>query len=246
TKWLKNLNYAGVVLLTSNLVLLSSKTIVSVFLVISIIFITRHFYKKKKSYIGVILSASVAILLFIAIAFTPNIKQRIDEISESNFAVLHQERFTYDTQFSGLTIRLLFWKYAVEIIDQENAWLLGVGTGDSQDELIQMYKKHNLYLGNSIIKDTGYLHYDTHNQFVETFLKIGLLGVLYLLFYLIKDILLAINKKDILFLSFLVIFIFFSLTESTLQSNKGIVFFAFFNSLFLSSYLNKKTAKNIN
>jgi O-antigen ligase len=150
------------------------------------------------------------------------------------------ERFEYDTEFSGLTIRLLFWKYAFTLLEREKAWIWGVGTGDSQDQLNAIYREHNLYSGNGTPQDVGYQEYDTHNQYMETFLKLGLLGVGYLLFYVIAHLRQSIKKNHLLYAAFLLLFIIFSCTETTLQTNKGIFFFAFFNCLFLTQ-LQKRT-----
>ncbi|WP_192821156.1 O-antigen ligase family protein [Rufibacter sp. LB8] len=224
---------SGCLVLLTGLVLLSSKTILFAFLVILFLGMVVYFSRKQKAFTGFLAAVAVAVSLVLAILLVPNLRQRVEEIAHSKLQVLEMERFEYDTEFSGLTIRLLFWKYALTLLERDQAWLWGVGTGDSQDQLNAIYREHNLYSGNGTPQDVGYQEYDTHNQFMETFLKLGLLGLAYLLFYVSRNLFLSFQKRHYLFAAFLLLFIIFSVTETTLQANKGIFFFAFFNCLFL-------------
>ena len=67
-----------------------------------------------------------------------------------------------------------------------------------------------------------------HNQFLQTFGTIGLLGVLILIYLFANLFYLAIMKRDFLVISFLFILFTSFLTESMLERQAGVVFFSFF------------------
>jgi len=69
---------------------------------------------------------------------------------------------------------------------------------------------------------------DVHNVFLTELIKTGALGFVFLCLFLSLSIYIAFKAKNELLLIFLVTFLFFSLFESTLSSQKGIVYFCFF------------------
>ena len=88
------------------------------------------------------------------------------------------------------------------------------------------------------------LHYNPHNQFLHTFLTLGVFGVTLLIYLFWTSLVSSIRKKDVIMLLFLISFLLFSMSESTLSVNKGIVFFSVLLSFF--SYLPKKSSYYLN
>ena len=80
--------------------------------------------------------------------------------------------------------------------------------------------------------EAGYLGFNLHNQYLEYFLKFGLIGLIYFLTILFLSFQKAIKDRNGLYFSFLIIFCMFSITESNLEVQRGIVFFVLINSLF--------------
>lgn len=119
--------------------------------------------------------------------------------------------------------RIVIWTSAVEII-QENL-LFGLGTGNSQEALINKYKQ----------KEFPYFQFNAHNQYLQTTLEQGLFGLLALLISFFTAIFLAFKKKNHLYIIFCILFIICCITESLLLRQKGVVFFALFNALFAFS-----------
>lgn len=74
---------------------------------------------------------------------------------------------------------------------------------------------------------------NTHNQFTDTIISVGILGLLLMLGYFIIPLVLGIvNKRfDIVYFAFLLIIGFNALFESLFEAQKGIIFFCFFNVL---------------
>lgn len=178
--------------------------------------------------------AFIAIVLILgATTFTiPQIRERFSLEFSSNFNVVQQTSYRYDTPFTGTTLRLTIWKYCYIIWQRENAWLTGVGTGDFQQLLNEEYKSVNMYTGNPELNDTGYLGYGPHNQYIETVFVFGLIGLLIFILLLLKQLLKAIHSGNRVFVLFIVLHLFFFTSESALSTNKGIVFYAYFSLIF--------------
>ncbi|HEY9114442.1 MAG TPA: O-antigen ligase family protein [Bacteroidales bacterium] len=177
--------------------------------------------KTKKSLVTYLITALVLIGLFAAsIPFL----NRLAELKNTNLKVVSQKEFAYDTPFNGLNFRLLQWRLGIEILNENNAWLLGIGIGEKQNLLNEKYKEYNIYTGNPDLGDSGYLNYNFHNQYLETLVGSGIIGLL-LLFFIIFYIFVRHRKK--LFFPFVVYFLIllFFIFESVLERQVGIVFF---------------------
>ncbi len=121
------------------------------------------------------------------------------------------------------TERLLIWQSAVSVI-KENI-LAGVGTGDTNDALLKTYKT-NQYSGALESR------LNAHNQYLQTFIAIGIIGFLVLMGMLFIPLYTAFKKRDILYLLLLLLICFNLLFESMFERQAGVVFYAFFNGLF--------------
>ena len=125
------------------------------------------------------------------------------------------------TKWNSVSYRLLEWKGAWSVIWKNP--LFGVGTGDGDQELKTFYSNYNT--------STVAIDYNAHNQYLQTWLETGIVGlVLLLLCLLIPLIKLRNNPSDI---SFIIIFSSMCLTESILERQKGIIFFSLFFAILL-------------
>lgn len=132
-------------------------------------------------------------------------------------------RFGYAEGFS-LGMRLEFWKTAKKIIAEQP--LLGVGTGDVQDAFDLQY-----YLDQSSLSEKNRRR--AHNQYLTIWLTYGVFGLLYFLFYLLWPLK---GNEHGFYPAFLAIVMLSFLTEDTLETQAGVTFFAFFNSLFVLGF----------
>ncbi|WP_170265064.1 O-antigen ligase family protein [Salibacter halophilus] len=130
-----------------------------------------------------------------------------------------------------LKIRLGVWYSSWQTI-QDN-WLLGAGTGDGQDALVEKYHKLDFYIGK---RD----QFNAHNMYLQYWISNGIFAFLLYFLILILFGLYFLKKKE--YVGFLVIFLFasFSFTESTMLRQSGVVFFVLFSSL----YIFKSSKKN--
>ncbi|MFG6685355.1 O-antigen ligase family protein [Mariniflexile sp. HNIBRBA6329] len=204
------------------LILLSSKNILFVSILIFLITLIKNY--KNQKWLLVLFSLSILFLL----RFTTT-KERIQESLFSKWELLSKDKFLYNDPFTGATLRLITWKFVL-LEMKNNNYLIGTGSGDSQELIDDVYKKHKM-------DDAGYLGLNMHNQFLEFFVSFGVIGLLYFLIILFVCFKKAIKQNDYLYLIFLFSFSFMSLTESNLKLHRGIVFFVLLNSLmYFSKY----------
>ncbi|MCU0436629.1 MAG: O-antigen ligase family protein [Raineya sp.] len=139
--------------------------------------------------------------------------------------------------WGGRALRVAIWDCSTDILKE--SWLIGVGTGDTQTELTKTYRKNNFLFAAEY--NTGY---NAHNQFLETWLTVGIVGLILLLLnfaYLLKK---AIIHKNYLLLGFTIFIVLNCLTETYLQRQKGISLYAFMTSMLLM--LERKKEENEN
>jgi len=134
----------------------------------------------------------------------------------------------YSTFWFEKTNRIVIWRNCFELI--KSSPVVGVGTGDVQDELTKVYVKN---------KELWRMQFfNSHNQYIDYWLRYGILGLLLLIiiivFYFYNAIII---NNDYLYLSFFILICLCFLTENIIQRQWGIVFFSFFNSLMF--YKNK-------
>jgi len=205
------------------LILISSKIIIAIALVLMIGGILS---KGKITVKKVGLSLLVLLSMVVVIASFSVTRKRFMDTLNPNLEIIYKGKYAYNENFSGLTLRLVFWKIGIEHIIKDGYLIEGVGTGDFKDYTNTVYTKHNLHYGK-------YLDYNAHNQFVQVFICLGLIGLVYFMYMIYRNFLIAIRNKDIEFLVFAIIFSCTCFSESVLQVHKGIVFFTLFSSMFL-------------
>ena len=181
-------------------------------------------FVKRKYVQGLVSLLAVAILIVGMMQYAPVTMQRI----QNTIAVLGSDSSSLDkASVESTTARLFVWPVAVELI-QEN-FFLGVGTGDVKDQLVKKYEAKNL---------EGPVKYrlNAHNQYLQSFVALGLLGFTSLAACLLMALFSSWKRSNLVYTAFLLIIIVNCLTESILEVQAGVVFYAFFNSLFMFRY----------
>lgn len=128
-------------------------------------------------------------------------------------------------------VRMETWNASIDLLRQHP--LLGTGTGDFNGALIEVYQEKGFY---TALKDK----LNAHNQYLQTAATLGFPASLLLVIGLAWPLALAWKEKDPLFAWFLLLFALSNLTESMLETQRGTIFYGFFNSLFLAGILNRK------
>ncbi len=205
----------------SMLVLISSKTGILAYVTGLGYFLYKRLPSRRLFYTsvaGLILSSALLLVAY------PTTLNRFLELNK-NLAVVNEDLLTNPEEFTGLNLRLYFWKSSITQLWKDNRLITGIGTGDGQDYLNMVYAKHRL-------DKYGYTDFDAHSQWIMTLLQLGLLGVGLLAAIFLIGARLARRFRSIDFLFFAWIVFCFSLSESVLESNKGVVFFALLFSMF--------------
>lgn len=130
----------------------------------------------------------------------------------------------------SMAMRLEFWETAAKIIEKNP--IIGVGTGDIKDAFQEQYIKDNSLLEEQYRRRS-------HNQYITFFATFGVAGLLVFTFFLFAPLSYLVNYRSAYWCFWMIAVLSF-LAEDTLETQAGVTFFAFFNSLFL---LNQKPKK---
>jgi len=136
---------------------------------------------------------------------------------------------------TGNEERMVLWSITVSLIKQ---YPFGVGTGNVDDFLIVELLKFKQ-------SSLAFKKYNPHNQFLQTTLEIGFIGLLILLIFIVISFKTAFKNKDWLLVMILSTLVFNSLFESMLQRQSGIVFYSFWICLLLIYPFNLNSSKEV-
>lgn len=207
--------FVEIFILFVSIILLSSKLIIFLlFLITIIIFFKVHISKSTKL-------AIVVFLIFgaILISQTTTFKNRVREEFDKNFLEVTKNNDFSENFYpwSGSSIRLFQIRVFSELLKEDNFFLKGYGVNASQSKIIDKHKKYKLY--------NGFYHYNFHNQYLQIFSEIGVIGLLLIvivLFLLLKQF---IKTSNMLVLVVFVLFAALFFTESYLTTQRGIINF---------------------
>lgn len=209
------------------ILLLSSKLVIVCTIVCTLYYLLLGFKKVKFRFAGFI-TLFAALAMICIVLFTNNkISKRFNEIIHTKLSLIEQKTFDPGIYFDGLQFRLLQLRFVKEILNEKNAWLAGV-SDDAQPLLDEKYIATRMYLGNGTASDRGYLDYNTHNEFLESLLQSGVLGLIAFTLICITMIQLLARRwsRELFFIT--MILLAYSLNESLLQRQYSITFFTFF------------------
>ncbi len=122
-------------------------------------------------------------------------------------------------KLQDINLRKLKWYLTCEIIS-ENFWF-GVGLGDARDELLKKYRQYEF-------KQALSAKWSTHNQYLQEWLKHGVLGILSLLYIFGYIFVSAIKNRKWLVLAFISNIIIVAATDSIFEWHHRMLFFVFF------------------
>jgi O-antigen ligase len=195
-------------------VLLSSKMGLITLLVIIFGGTIFWFLKSRAVFPSILVFLMVSSLIYISFKYSTIIQNRINEavksISEENYS------------FSTTSARIAIWEVAVDLVKKEP--IFGYGTGDIKDVLMKEYEERGY----------TFLHYkklNAHNQYIQAVIGLGIIGLLVFLWSVFYPIRRIVKGRNILYAGFLFLVTFNFFTESVLETQAGVVFYALFNAL---------------
>lgn len=160
---------------------------------------------------------------FIAIIFATTFsKERL--IYAPLRALDHVGEVNVNDQLSWpISFRMQITNCSISIL-QNGRWIMGYGTGDFRDQINACF----------IQNDYGWLmarDFDAHSEYFSQIHRHGILGLILFMFCLIYPFVKAVQTKDLLYAIFILLLAVSAIPETILSSQKGVVFYAFLNSL---------------
>ena len=210
---------AGILFFFVQLFQLSARTSLAV--AVLTFLLAAFFYLRKGEILRLKKWHFISILLFATLSYfaLQGFNNRFNQVSN---AMTSTPADQVQPEYNSTTGRLEIWKESLEIL-QDN-WFIGTGTGDVKDELMKTYEKHQFHY--ALEKKLN-----AHNQFLQIWLTLGIVGLLLLIWSLALPIYRLKSQGQPLFALFALVIILNSMTESILEVQKGVLFFVFFYSL---------------
>jgi O-antigen ligase len=118
--------------------------------------------------------------------------------------------------------RIQVWKVSAELISENPFY--GTGTGSAKDEMCKLYEKYGMLAPLEI-------RMNSHNQYLETTVTLGVFGLLWLLAMLLLPMIDSFRRGNALYWGFILIIILNIFVESMFEAQSGVLFFTFFNVL---------------
>ncbi len=218
TQTQKLLYYFSIFLALVFLGILASRTPFLATMVSGLILFFMHL--KKKIYALYAIAGIVAITVVLIFA-VPSMSLRFKEVSLSN---TNLPTANHENSFN---LRTGIYKCSMEIISEN--WIWGIGPGKVQAVLNECY-------GNLSKESYENKNYNTHNQFLDYWAGLGILGPFSLLMILGYASYKNFRLNRYLVSSLVILFLFALLTENLLTRQNGIVPFAYFISLYFFTF----------
>lgn len=180
--------------------------------IFSIMVIFFNLIKNKKTLL------IIAPLTAIVVLFSP-LKHRFNDIlSQEDLSILNEEYIenNNDPRVNGLTLRLMLWREVIATMNGVD-YIIGKGVTKTTNKLLQT-RLANIGMIN-------HTNFNPHNQYIDTFWRTGIIGLLFLILIPVYSLILGIRNKDKLLIQFSLFMIVVMLTESIFGRVTGIYFF---------------------
>lgn len=218
------------ILLSAWLILLSAKLFLFMLGVLLLFNVLRYIKTRGK-----VLMLSAIVLVALLIAFTQNpVRKRFGDMGKFHTGYLSAKMYDPGMYFDGLSMRLIWIKFGLEIFKEKGNYLLGTGTGDAEHLLQEKIKAYNMYQGDGVTDKEGYLQYGYHNQLLQKLIQLGLTGFAVFTGMIVYCLVIAIRYKNRFLLNLMIIFILTFFTDTLLEQQVGLVMFLSFTCMALN------------
>ena len=181
--------------------------------------------RKRIKKLKLITVSLLGVFLLIFFVLFDEIKSNYDQMYR-NIDTKEEMYDRANTYSESLLTRLVVWDVALETLNQHP---LGVGTGDVKDVLINRY-------ANLGLTKMERQKLNPHNQYLQTGVSIGYLGILLMILLLLFSFLKGLKSNNVILSAFVVMISVNMLFESFMEIQAGIIFCAFFLFLLEGSY----------
>jgi O-antigen ligase len=212
------------ILLAIWLLLLNSKLFIAALALMLLFNLAGRIAGRTRALAGLAVAGIVAIVLL-----TPNpLRKRFAEIGQFRRYYLTAPDFNEGIYFDGLSLRLVFIRFGLEIMNEKKSYWFGTGTGDAETLLQEKIKAYHMYQGDGITDKQGYLQYGYHNEFLQKYVQLGIAGLSVFIGLLAYGYYLALRYRQWFLFNLLLIFTFTFFTDTLLEQQVGLVLFLAF------------------
>lgn len=211
------------------LILLNSRIAIIGMILLHVLFIFDLLVFRKQY----LKSLYLLLLIVSVIVLSSNIKtfnQRYENIEQKIATEQQGKEKKYSDSISQ---RTFIYSNISDLI--KRSWLFGFGTGDSRNALENFYSEKNVSFGRYL---------NAHNQFLQTAVATGVVGLLCLLMCFVSYVFGFLRKNTYVFLFAVAVIGLFMMTEAILERQAGVHFCAFAFCWF-ASFLRKTGNKKI-
>jgi O-antigen ligase len=201
------------------IILLSSKTILTVLILGCLVYLFYFKVSKVKLVAVIVIGA-----LIFGFASKKTLERILFEKETKVKEVWTENQFGQVYLWTGTSIRLLQLRILKEQIEEEQIFWKGFGLFASKDNIKKRHQEFNTY--------PGFHSYNYHNQYAQIFSETGIFGLALLLSMLGVLFVGAINSKNFLFLMFSITATIVFFTESLLWRQSGLFLFIILYCLF--------------
>ncbi len=199
----------------------------------TVIFCTGIYLVQEKRFKNLALLITGLFFFFLAVVLSNSqINSFFHNLVQVRSFDLSEGKWVY---FSSINTRYVIWNCNLKLLVDGYHWILGCGL-DYQNILDACYSqnwdKYGIKTSEGIDPVFLQSHFNPHNEFLQTWIETGILGLLAILASISLAIKIGLQKRNYLYLAFTILFFICCLTESMLTRQKGIVLYALFNSLF--------------
>ena len=203
---------------------LSARTPIFTMYLLIVFYSIFHQYKKGRLWKGIGVFVLINVLIVSLLYSVRVTRYRFQQVFG----------FTYHngTTANDGAHKLNLWGAAIAA---NNAFLFGEGIGDAKNKIIDSLEERGLHKEHK-------KQLNAHNQYIETYVANGLVGLLLYLFLCLALLRYFIRQNNPYGVILILAFMCCSFTESMLERNKGIVFISYFSMLLIQL---KPKEKNI-
>jgi len=178
-------------------------------------------FAKRKFLLGIIVFAGLFAIAFIVINNINRYSNTIKSLKKTAEVGINSK-----SKEDGTVIRLWVWGSAISAIEKHP--IIGVGPSNVKNALNEEYIRREM-------KAAASQKFNAHNQFLETWLGLGIFGLLTLLAMLFIPLWFGIKNRDWILVGFISLCSISFMFESMLETIAGIGFFAIFYTILVSS-----------
>lgn len=225
TRSLRNIYIISCLILVCGMVQLSSKSILFILFVAVNAILPWYLLKGRQRRRYILTGLLVTVTAIAGILSISTFRDRYVTLLKEDVSTDKTIPRNSDSRFER-------WRVAAARIKDRP--LLGYGSGSEVGLLRDDFYNAKMY--SSYLKGLN-----SHNQYISFVLKSGIWGLVIYVLTLVYGIKMAFKRKDVLFISFMLIIAVVSASENLLDVDKGVMFYSFFFSFFLFSAPDNET-----